>query len=119
MMPPDAYDIPSWALAILFWRKVLAVESKGIPGTRGPRHDHDLATETHVGDPNSAEGDLGNSLAPMAPGRPCGSPGRSAAGTQRPRDWWRPHAPSANARHRRSEERRVGKECRSRWSPYH
>ena len=23
------------------------------------------------------------------------------------------------ARHRRSEERRVGKECRSRWSPYH
>ena len=55
-MPPDAYDIPAWALAILFWRKVLAVESKGIPGTRGPRHDHDLATETHFGDPNSAEG---------------------------------------------------------------
>ena len=24
-----------------------------------------------------------------------------------------------NKRHRRSEERRVGKECRSRWSPYH
>ena len=23
------------------------------------------------------------------------------------------------ALHRRSEERRVGKECRSRWSPYH
>ena len=23
------------------------------------------------------------------------------------------------ARERRSEERRVGKECRSRWSPYH
>ena len=23
------------------------------------------------------------------------------------------------ARHARSEERRVGKECRSRWSPYH
>ena len=23
------------------------------------------------------------------------------------------------ARHPRSEERRVGKECRSRWSPYH
>src|SRR5216117_3080839 len=39
---PDAYEIPSWALAILFWRKVLAVESTGIPGTRGPRHDHDL-----------------------------------------------------------------------------
>ena len=25
----------------------------------------------------------------------------------------------AHAPHRRSEERRVGKECRSRWSPYH
>ena len=24
-----------------------------------------------------------------------------------------------NKKHRRSEERRVGKECRSRWSPYH
>ena len=24
-----------------------------------------------------------------------------------------------NAEYRRSEERRVGKECRSRWSPYH
>src|SRR3712207_6939304 len=24
-----------------------------------------------------------------------------------------------SARHARSEERRVGKECRSRWSPYH
>ena len=24
-----------------------------------------------------------------------------------------------NARLKRSEERRVGKECRSRWSPYH
>src|SRR3712207_8495915 len=27
--------------------------------------------------------------------------------------------PDAQARHVRSEERRVGKECRSRWSPYH
>ena len=26
---------------------------------------------------------------------------------------------AAEARRRRSEERRVGKECRSRWSPYH
>ena len=25
----------------------------------------------------------------------------------------------ANQKARRSEERRVGKECRSRWSPYH
>ena len=26
---------------------------------------------------------------------------------------------SLNEKQRRSEERRVGKECRSRWSPYH
>ena len=26
---------------------------------------------------------------------------------------------SSNVRSQRSEERRVGKECRSRWSPYH
>ena len=26
---------------------------------------------------------------------------------------------STDSSHRRSEERRVGKECRSRWSPYH
>src|SRR3712207_9578152 len=32
-----------------------------------------------------------------------------------------PHAPAllSSAVLRRSEERRVGKECRSRWSPYH
>lgn len=34
MMTRDAYEIPSWAIAILFWRKVLAVESKGIPAIR-------------------------------------------------------------------------------------
>ena len=28
-------------------------------------------------------------------------------------------APTLDAVHSRSEERRVGKECRSRWSPYH
>ena len=27
--------------------------------------------------------------------------------------------PVPNSMYRRSEERRVGKECRSRWSPYH
>ena len=29
------------------------------------------------------------------------------------------HGPFGIARGQRSEERRVGKECRSRWSPYH
>jgi len=28
MMTRNAYNVPSWAIAILFWRKVLAVESK-------------------------------------------------------------------------------------------
>ena len=31
----------------------------------------------------------------------------------------RPPALCTGCSHRRSEERRVGKECRSRWSPYH
>jgi hypothetical protein len=26
-----AYEIPSWAIAVLFWRKVRQVESRGIP----------------------------------------------------------------------------------------
>src|SRR5471030_332805 len=29
------------------------------------------------------------------------------------------HPSTQQSKHRRSEERRVGKECRSRWSPYH
>src|SRR2546430_10050328 len=41
-------------------------------------------------------------LVPLAPG-----PARAACRSTRPRAC------------RRSEERRVGKECRSRWSPYH
>jgi hypothetical protein len=32
MTRPGAYEIPSWAIAILFWRKVDQVESRGIPG---------------------------------------------------------------------------------------
>src|SRR5271170_8386781 len=39
---------------------------------------------------------------------------REAASTPRRRSSQRPRWPSG-----RSEERRVGKECRSRWSPYH
>ena len=33
--------------------------------------------------------------------------------------WSMQDAIIANAPYQRSEERRVGKECRSRWSPYH
>jgi hypothetical protein len=29
-----AYGVPSWASAILFWRKVDQVESRGIPAKR-------------------------------------------------------------------------------------
>ena len=32
---------------------------------------------------------------------------------------YQPKLPKALASGARSEERRVGKECRSRWSPYH
>src|SRR2546430_8124701 len=34
-------------------------------------------------------------------------------------DRWRPLGGEESARGWRSDERRVGKECRSRWSPYH
>src|SRR3712207_7072063 len=41
----------------------------------------------------------------------------------RPLEWvirpWERFYPSVDAGEGRSEERRVGKECRSRWSPYH
>src|SRR5256885_4909259 len=33
--------------------------------------------------------------------------------------WSRPRSESSGPEPGRSEERRVGKECRSRWSPYH
>ncbi len=49
MTTPDAYEVLSRTITILFWRKVFAVESEGIPGTFGPGHDHDLATETGAG----------------------------------------------------------------------
>src|SRR2546422_11633084 len=35
------------------------------------------------------------------------------------RSWAVPKGPSPNRADKRSEERRVGKECRSRWSPDH
>src|SRR5690349_25137666 len=52
------------------------------------------------------------------------SPRRYASTTDHPGVVWRrPKHLCQNARgakfHSRSEERRVGKECRSRWSPYH
>src|SRR5256885_16616364 len=37
----------------------------------------------------------------------------------RPRGLWPSPEHGKNLPHQRSEERRVGKECRSRWSPYH
>src|SRR6266581_366986 len=42
-------------------------------------------------------------------------PGRMSSSTSRSRN----SPPRRSARWWRSEERRVGKECRSRWSPYH
>src|SRR6516165_4055343 len=47
----------------------------------------------------------------------------SRSSSARPRPWTRrsaaPRSPPPPRRCARSEERRVGKECRSRWSPYH
>src|SRR5256885_10905555 len=61
-----------------------------------------------------------------ARGQDCGRPGRiphSVHGRTvrrvRADDLRRPETAPARARVGRSEERRVGKECRSRWSPYH
>src|SRR3712207_8596042 len=53
---------------------------------------------------------VGFNLGPVEPEtRPARFPGRVAA----------VRAPGPTARRNRSEERRVGKECRSRWTPYH
>ena len=49
MTRPGAYEIPSWAIAILFWRKVDQVESRGIPGIRASQNDHGGAVTTGVG----------------------------------------------------------------------
>ena len=62
--------------------------------------------------------------APAHPRRPRAhvDPGLAPAGPARPQTARldsRARAPPASPRPRRSEERRVGKECRSRWSPYH
>ena len=57
------------------------------------------------------------STAPSASGRPSASTiSSSSSQISRCRGGFRRCSASA---HRRSEERRVGKECRSRWSPYH
>src|SRR5689334_24898205 len=54
--------------------------------------------------------------------RPTGAPGPCCGACRRCRSFhWKGHPrPAARSTPRaRSEERRVGKECRSRWSPYH
>src|SRR5256885_6189273 len=61
------------------------------------------------------------SLRPRSPGGPRGSrpraPDRGPPGSTPPPTRCRTSPPGAAPW--RSEERRVGKECRSRWSPYH
>src|SRR5260221_13155644 len=54
---------------------------------------------------------------PAVPPAPAGfAPGATVPAGPRSSD---PGAPPCSATEGRSEERRVGKECRSRWSPYH
>src|SRR5256885_9408254 len=54
---------------------------------------------------------------PLRPTRPTASPGSTDKETSRSACTSR--APLLPCDTNRSEERRVGKECRSRWSPYH
>ena len=66
---------------------------------------------THVPDSKKAkEGFPGGAVVESLPAN-AGDTGSSPGlgGSHMPRSGWA----------RRSEERRVGKECRSRWSPYH
>src|SRR5438046_6132391 len=50
----------------------------------------------------------------------CRGPARAPARWRaRPSAASRSGRPRRGSRHRRSEERRVGKECRARWSPHH
>src|SRR2546429_1394453 len=51
------------------------------------------------------------------PGRPAGPTRNVLAHSELANAIRSPAVP--RTRHKRSEERRVGKECRSRWSPYH
>src|SRR6476620_12243655 len=57
-------------------------------------------------------------LAKIAGDLEGGAPAHATAPTGEDQPTSAPAAPS-RPKHRRSEERRVGKECRSRWSPYH
>src|SRR6476619_7525673 len=49
----------------------------------------------------------------------CALPISAPSSGTRPTCASSPSRPATSTRARRSEERRVGKECRSRWSPYH
>jgi len=60
MMTRNAYTVPSWAIAILFWRKVLAVESKE-SRRFDPAIDRGVATahgarEMNLGGPHQTRG---------------------------------------------------------------
>src|SRR3989449_506691 len=52
-------------------------------------------------------------------GRPKVAIGRQRETFEGAEIWVLPNPSGLNANYQRSEERRVGKECRSRWSPYH
>jgi len=44
-----AGEIPSWAVAILFWRKVQQVEGRGVPGIRVSHDGHVGSVESGAG----------------------------------------------------------------------
>src|SRR5260370_26109591 len=127
-MRPALLDISVWAAFLLAWKDmpVRRIDTSGLFFFFSSRRRHtrfkcdwssdvcssDLRMELPALQPRAV-------AAPSA-AQPALAADRLAQGPAPPL----PAAPARRAGHqpvpaRRSEERRVGKECRSRWSPYH
>src|SRR2546429_9924932 len=100
-------------------------EWEGVLFRLGPANAPDLVTGTTVTLPPGKFGSL-KILATGVEGSQKSqtftvayADGTSSTFTQSLSDWYSPGGFSGESMAVRSEERRVGKECRSRWSPYH
>src|SRR5256886_13583170 len=88
---------------------------------RHTRFDCDWSSDVCSSDLTLGRVTFGSSYAMGSAGLPESAPSASAPPTMtmpRTQPRW-PRTTSPTVRAVRSEERRVGKECRSRWSPYH
>src|SRR3712207_7081484 len=96
-----------WVLLYVFFQAEDGIRDIGVTGVQTCA----LPISDHPGSPRLEPTDVGaQPPTRQPPGRGTRHPGSAAFVILR--------APIAT-RPRRSEERRVGKECRSRWSPYH